>query len=487
MKEKFVAILMDKMVLGQNKYVFKPLIAMMGRYNLEEDVFIDNYYKPYYNIETANILIDESDSLFGFPIEISKLMETYKTEFLEEAIGNYFDDICNFIYIGIADSKGILKIVKILYDELLNVQYENQQTSEEVSSDDLSVAIYFLEPELRQLVETKSGEEIKLYLKNVLATYNERKEEILKMATDGKNCFDLNEMVKNELEEESNVLSTNKPLEELNSLIGLEKIKNEVIKLKDFLTFLNKVKENALIKVPNLNMTFVGNPGTGKTTVARIITNILYDLKYIKNNSFIEVTTGDFIGRYVGHTGPKTKELISLNKGGVIFIDEAYSFTSKGQSFAQEALVEILKEMETGETIFIFAGYKEQMQEFIDMNPGLKSRLGYNLIFDDYSLEQLYEIFVRKVNLSKLKLEPSMEIKIKEIINHYKDSENFGNARFINNLFDKLLLEHASKVLNEDDIDALLTLNLSDTESIYDNLDVKTKKISMIGFKGGTK
>ena len=152
----------------------------------------------------------------------------------------------------------------------------------------------------------------------------------------------------------------------------------------------------------NLNMIFTGNPGTGKTTIARIIAGILYDLGYVKNTNFIETTAQDFIGGYVGQTALKTRTLLDEHKGAVIFIDEAYVFASGGQLYADEAIAEILKEMESKETVFIFAGYKEEMKKFIDMKSGLYSRVGSIIDFKDYTLDELMDIFDRKVKVSSI-------------------------------------------------------------------------------------
>ena len=162
-------------------------------------------------------------------------------------------------------------------------------------------------------------------------------------------------------------------------------------------------------------------------------------------------------------------------------IDEAYVFASPGQEFAQEALVEIIKEMEMKETIFIFAGYKDEMKKFIDMNPGIKSRVGYYTEFNDYTVDELYQILERKIKRSKMKITPAVKKEIVKIIEQNKDKERFGNGRFIDQLFDKLIINHAYNFGNAESLKTLRTIRLEDLEGINDQLkDEKVKR--KIGF-----
>ncbi len=261
-----------------------------------------------------------------------------------------------------------------------------------------------------------------------------------------------------------------KEINKLNSLIGLKEVKEEVNKLVNYLIFMQKVKNEVILDRINLNMIFKGNPGTGKTTVARIIANVLYDLGYIKNNTFKEATPRDFIAGYVGQTAIKTQELLEEYSGGLIFVDEAYGFVAKDNenNFSDDAFTEIIKEMEKKETAFIFAGYNDEMDDFLNLNQGIKSRIGYIIDFKDYSEEELLEMFLKKIKESNLKITESSLNLIKYIIKVEKQEKNFGNGRMIDNLYNKIIIEHASINKKENDIEKLLIITDDSIKRVID-------------------
>lgn len=256
--------------------------------------------------------------------------------------------------------------------------------------------------------------------------------------------------------------------EELNSLVGLKKVKEVLNDLVSLIELKNKSKGSLNIKDTNLHMVFLGNPGTGKTTVARIIAKILYNLKYIKQDKLIEVSSKDLVAEYVGQTAPKTMEVVKRAMGGVLFIDEAYSLASgngTSNGYNEEAVATLIQAMENyrDNLVVIFAGYTKEMQNFLNLNSGIVSRIGYTLEFDDYSTEELIQIFESMTKKAGFDVTKKAILKVKSIIEEYKNTKNFGNARFIRNLYEKSVIKHAAntkgiknkkiiKTIDEDDI-----------------------------------
>ena len=258
--------------------------------------------------------------------------------------------------------------------------------------------------------------------------------------------------------------------EMLNNLVGMEELKEKVKEFEEYLIF-EKEAENHKLSLPtqNKHMIFTGNPGTGKTTVARIIAKILFDLEIIHENKLVEVERKDLIASYVGQTAPKTSEVIEKAIGGVLFIDEAYTLASKSQNdFGSEAIATLIKAMEDykGEFIVIFAGYKNEMRTFLDSNPGIASRIGYTFDFPDYTSDEYCEIFSRKVLQTGMKLEEKALPEIKSLMNYFCNIENIGNGRFVDNTVQKIFIEHAIKTRSITDTDRLLTFTEEDIPEI---------------------
>lgn len=259
--------------------------------------------------------------------------------------------------------------------------------------------------------------------------------------------------------------------EELNSLVGLENVKDMLKDLVSLMKFKSKTGDSLKIKDTNMHMVFLGNPGTGKTTVARMIAGILYNLKYIDQNKLIEVSAKDLIGQYVGQTAPKTIEVIERALGGVLFIDEAYSLASKpgstGNSFNEECIATLIQAMENyrDNLVVIFAGYSKEMDAFLKSNSGIVSRIGYTMEFKDYNLDELILILKSMFKKAGFFIDEGAIEKAKEIIEEYRHTEGFGNARFVRNLYEKAVIKHATNTANAKSKKVLKTIVAEDITS----------------------
>ena len=263
-------------------------------------------------------------------------------------------------------------------------------------------------------------------------------------------------------------------LADLNNLVGLNKIKEQINDLVSLLKF-NK-KAHIDISKFNLHMVFTGNPGTGKTTVARLLSDILYNLGYTKKNKLVEVSAKDLIAEYVGQTAGKTYNVLKSAFGGVLFIDEAYSIVDSGSnaSFANDCMTTILRVLEDqrDNLIVIFAGYEKQMENFVKFNPGLKSRIGYTIKFDDYTKQELLDIFKQLVEKDSFKITEEAIKKVEYIIEESSKVEGFGNARYVNKMYQDILISHSRNVEDIEDTEMLKTLTENDI--IEEKLMAKT-------------
>lgn len=282
------------------------------------------------------------------------------------------------------------------------------------------------------------------------------------------------------------------PEDTLQELIGLTEVKNLLTQQIAFNKVNHLRKQHGIYNdTVNHHLVFSGNPGTGKTEVTRLYTKILFNNKIIQENKLVEVGRADLIGEYIGSTAPKVKKVFDDAKGGVLFIDEAYSLIPRHEKdYGHEAIATIIQEMENrrDEVLVIFAGYEDLMKEFLDINPGLSSRISREIRFEDYSSDELFAIIELMISRKQYQLKGDCKHKLYQHLSELERDSYFGNARYVRKLVDHIILYQAQRVINMEDsqltsLENLSLVTLEDIENALESFGFSTQKLSRtIGF-----
>jgi probable Rubsico expression protein CbbX len=246
-------------------------------------------------------------------------------------------------------------------------------------------------------------------------------------------------------------------LDELDAeLVGLAPVKSRIRDICAFL-LVDKLRSQLNLNsgAPSLHMSFTGNPGTGKTTVALRMAEILHRLGYVRKGHLVAVTRDDLVGQYIGHTAPKTREILKRAMGGVLFIDEAYYLyrPENERDYGQEAIEMLLQQMEDhrDDLVVILAGYKDRMEQFFRSNPGLSSRIAHHIDFPNYTSAELLAIGHLMLKQMQYTLSREAEAVLREYIELRQTQPNFSNARSIRNALDRARLRQATRLLAQRD------------------------------------
>jgi len=236
-------------------------------------------------------------------------------------------------------------------------------------------------------------------------------------------------------------------------LVGLAPVKKRIREIAALL-LIDKLRKNLGIAAgsPGLHMSFTGSPGTGKTTVGLKMADILYQLGYVQKGHLLTVTRDDLVGQYIGHTAPKTKEVLKKAMGGVLFIDEAYYLykPDNERDYGSEAIEILLQVMENqrDDLVVILAGYKEPMDKFYESNPGSSSRLSKYMYFPDYTVNELLQISKLMLQYQQYQLTPDAEVALSEYITRRKHKPLFANARSVKNALDRARMRQANRIFD---------------------------------------
>jgi SpoVK/Ycf46/Vps4 family AAA+-type ATPase len=437
------------------------------------------------NAQSGTIVIDDAHVL---EINDKRGQKNYQGTF-DNWFTQYKD---NFIFIIAGEPEGINNIMKEhLISKHINFRIDIPDYSD---SEILDLIRHFAKKEKYE-VDSRADEVILNIIEyyreigcfeNIYTAKNIVERAIIKKALRG----DINTLTAEDFNQEEvanrkdikteEALKESDPFEELKNMIGLSEAKQRVEEIAAFAAAQLRRKELGLEKeTVCLHMDFAGSPGTGKTTVARIIGRIFKKLGILSKGHFVEVSREDLVGKYVGHTAVKTAEKIKEAEGGILFVDEAYSLASESRvDFGYEAISTFVKKMEDmrNNLVVIFAGYQEEMKGLMNMNPGLKDRIQFNVMFNDYKPSELMEIWTKFFKDNNYTVSEEAVGEMNKIVQILYDNKtyNFANGRVMRKCFERARIHQAVRIMREKykEIEDLMKIEVEDISGLYGDKDV---------------
>jgi|GEM_PF-1094423 len=269
----------------------------------------------------------------------------------------------------------------------------------------------------------------------------------------------------------------------MNSMIGLPKFKEQVTDFRYLAKYYGNKSNLEAREGKNFHMLFLGNPGTGKTVSARLMAKLLYEAGILPMDKFVETSRSELVGLFVGHTAQKVKEVVRRALGGVLFIDEAYSlFQGERDTFGMEAIATLVKEMEDhrNELVVIMAGYEKEMRAFLSANSGLKSRVGYTFYFEDYTTEELTQIYYLKADKENLIVSKEAKKSIETVMQAFAGTKDFGNGRFVEKVLQYSINKLSNRVAKNNIKENRNILTIEDIPTIQELIDANPDKNALI-------